>query len=67
MTAMAAQMITIMKAWAPTFLDNRIAVAPTPRAIDPRAVMVVATCGPTGAGRAGGGPTWYPGGNMGPR
>ena len=59
MTAIAAQMSRTINAWMLGLLPvDTIAVAPTPRAIDPSAVIVVATfrC-PTGDGRPGGGPT----------
>jgi len=48
-------------------VGDTIAVAATPRAMDPSAVIVVAAlrC-PTEDGRTGGGPIWYPGGSMGP-
>ena len=68
MTAMATQMSRTMMACAPELLDrDTTAVPATPRAMDPRAVRVVATfrC-PIGPGLAGGGPSWYPGGSTGP-
>jgi len=48
-------------------VGDTIAVAATPRAMDPSAVIVVAAlrC-PAEDGRTGGGPIWYPGGRMGP-
>ena len=68
MTAMAAQMSRTMIACAPELLArDTIAVAATPRAMEPRAVTVVATLRwPMAGGLAGGGPIWYPGGSMGP-
>lgn len=68
MITMAAQMSRTITVCAPELepLDT-IAVAPTPRAIDPRAVTVIATFrDPTEEDRTGGGPIWYPGGSMGP-
>ena len=68
MTAMAAQMSRTMTACVPELLPcDTSAVAATPRAIEPRAVTVVATlrC-PMADGLAGGGPICYPGGSMGP-
>jgi hypothetical protein len=69
MIAIAAQMSRTITACAPELApcDDTIAVAPTPRAIDPRAVTVIATFrDPTEEDRTGGGPIWYPGGSMGP-
>ena len=69
MIAMAAQMSRTMNACAAELLAcDTMAVAATPRAMDPSAVIVVATfrC-PTEDGRTGGGPSWYPGGSTGPR
>ncbi len=68
MTAMATQMSRTMKACPPELLAcDTTAVAATPRAMDPSAVTVVATLrAPADDGRAGGGPSWYPGGSTGP-
>jgi hypothetical protein len=68
MIAMATQMSRMMNPCPPRLpADDTIAVAATPRATEPSAVMVVATFrAPTGEGRAGGGPSWYPGGSTGP-
>jgi len=68
MTAIAAQMSRTIRVCAPELLPrDTIAVAATPRAIDPRAVTVTATFrDPIEDGRTGGGPIWYPGGSMGP-
>jgi len=69
MTAMAAQMSKMMNPWPPTSAAcDTIAVAATPIAMDPSAVIVVATLrAATSDGRDGGGPSWYPGGSIGPR
>jgi hypothetical protein len=65
---MATQMSRTMNACPPELaLCDTTAVAPTPRAMDPSAVTVVATLRwLTAGGRVGGGPIWYPGGSIGP-
>jgi hypothetical protein len=69
MIAMATQMSKMMSPRPPRLpAYDTIAVAATPRATEPSAVMVVATFrAPAGDGRTGGGPSWYPGGSTGPR
>jgi hypothetical protein len=69
MIAMATQISKMMNPCPPRLpADDTIAVAATPRATEPSAVTVVATFrAPTGEGRTGGGPSWYPGGSTGPR
>ena len=66
--AMTTQMSRTMNACPPELAEcDTMAVAPTPRAMDPSATIVAATvCWLAVDGRTGGGPIWYPGGSTGP-